>query len=220
MSKEVELLAGAPFDGESQKAIKACNDYLRMGGLRSLPKLHKKYTKTHKNTPPTSSLDTLKKWSSDFDWQARAAEYDAELEDRKNERRSAVMEKALALDYERVAKLKKLASFLEGQIYEKDDDGNYPRVWVPDVKQIGGGEHAERVDIVRFNASLVSEYRSTLDDLAKETGGRKQKSEVTGKDGGPIQVDDIGLSDDERAERVVTLLDRARTRRDRQDTGK
>jgi hypothetical protein len=62
----------------------------------------------------------------------------------------------------------------------------YHKVWLPDVKQIGGGEHAERVDIVRFNAALIEQYRGTLDDLAKETGGRKQKMEVTGKDGGPV----------------------------------
>jgi hypothetical protein len=63
-------------------------------------------------------------------------------------------------------------------------------VWLPDVKQVGSGENAERVDIVKFNSALIAEYRSTLADLAAETGGRRQKQEVehTGKNGGPIET--------------------------------
>lgn len=40
-----------------------------------------------------------------------------------------------------------------------------------------------------------------------------ERQEVTGKDGKPIEIDDVGLSDDERANRIVTILDRARARR-------
>lgn len=39
---------------------------------------------------------------------------------------------------------------------------------------------------------------------------------LTGKDGGPIQTEDVGLTDDERANRITALLDAARARRDRQ----
>jgi hypothetical protein len=42
-------------------------------------------------------------------------------------------------------------------------------------KQVGAGEFAERIDLVRFNASILAEYRSTLADLAAETGGRRQR---------------------------------------------
>ncbi|OGO37373.1 MAG: hypothetical protein A2Z03_04170 [Chloroflexi bacterium RBG_16_56_8] len=39
--------------------------------------------------------------------------------------------------------------------------------------------------------------------------------ELTGKDGEPIQTEDAGLTDDERANRIAALLDAARARRDR-----
>lgn len=186
--KRPSLLAGERKDNESDRAVQACNDYLRMGPARSLPKLQAKYTKSHKTTQPTESLDTIKRWSTEFDWQLRASAYDAELEAEKNEKRRQVFEQGLALDYERVTKLKRLASFLEKQILDEIDAAlsvnapyspppgfeNY-KVWLPDVKQIGSGEDAERVDIVRFNAALISEFRAALDDLAKETGGRRQK---------------------------------------------
>lgn len=43
-----------------------------------------------------------------------------------------------------------------------------------------------------------------------------QQQEHTGKDGRPIQVDHSSLTDEERADRMLALLDRARARRDRQ----
>jgi hypothetical protein len=42
----------------------------------------------------------------------------------------------------------------------------------------------------------------------------RQRFEHTGKDGGPVQTEDVSLSDAERAARVLALLDRARARRD------
>lgn len=178
----VNLLAGEKQDRESNKAVQACNDYLRMGPGRSLQKLHRTYTESAPDQPPTRHLRTLKEWSSSYGWQARVDLYDAEIERKKNKevekRRQQALEAGFALDHERVIALKKLASLLLGQIYERDEDGNHPRVWVPDVKQIGSGDQAERVDIVRFNAAIISELRSALDDIAKEVGGRRQKSDI------------------------------------------
>lgn len=189
--RKPELLAGVPKENESSKAVQAFNDYARMGPGRSLRKLARKYNKTQRTTTPTTSFDTLGKWSTEFEWQLRASAYDAELEAEKNEKRRQVFEQGLALDYERVTKLKRLASFLEKQILDEIQAPTYAsaegapytpppgfenyKVWLPDVKQIGSGEDATRVDIVRFNAALISEFRAALDDLAKETGGRRQK---------------------------------------------
>jgi len=198
----VQLLAGERYEGESSRAVQACNDYLRLGPARSLRKLAQKYGKTRQNTAPTDSLNTLEMWSADFDWQRRAADYDAEIEREKNERRRKELDAGLALDFERVRKLKRLSRFLEAQIFEEIEtvaaegeelpEGSpystvmrssahrYGNVWLPDVKQIGGGDAATRVDIVRFNSAIIEQYRGTLDDLAKETGGRKQKQEHSG----------------------------------------
>lgn len=186
MSERIEPLAGERQRNESGRAVQACNDYLRLGPGRTLPALFSEYTKTPQNSP-SRSLGSLKKWSQKYGWQQRAESYDAHLEAEKNARAREMMSSGLALAYERVGELKVLSDFLKGQLYEPGDEENkYPNVWLPDVKQIGSGDSAERVDFVRFNAPLIEQYRETLDDLAKETGGRKSILEATGKDGTPL----------------------------------
>lgn len=186
-AKAIQPLNGERQKSESDNAVLACNDYLRMGAGRSLAKLAEEYSKSEETLAPTQSLGTLTNWSTKFDWQERAALYDAEIERQKDKQVKENMQKYLALDYWRVQKLVELADFLEKQLYEQGTDllGNpvYHNVWVPDVKQVGSGEFAEKVDIERFNAPLISEYRATLDDIAKETGGRakKDKQEHSGE---------------------------------------
>jgi hypothetical protein len=185
---ELQPLKGQRQKSESDNAVIACNDWLRLGTGRTLPDLLQKYRDIPQNTAPTQSINTLQSWSKNFDWAERATAYDADYEALKNAERQAVMNYGTALDYERVRRLKRLADFLERQIYEQGTEGDYHNVWLPDVKQVGSGEFAERVDIERFNSALLSEYRSTLDDLAKEVGDRRQKLEHTGKGGGAIEI--------------------------------
>ena len=185
----LEPLAGERQNNETDKAIQACNDYLRMGSGRSLSKLQAYYGETYQNQAPTKSLATLMEWSTRWGWQARCSLYDADWDARKTAERETALSYGLALDYERVEKLKRLAGLLEAQLYETNDaTGVYHNIWLPDVKQIGSGDDVERVDIERFNAPLISEYRAVLDDLAKEVGGRIRKQEVSGKDGGAIPI--------------------------------
>lgn len=153
------------------------------------------YTKNDQELPPTRSMGTLKGWSSRYSWQERAEEYDIELERQKNERRQEVMASGLALDFERTDELKTLAHFLIDQIYETGEGGVYHNVWLPDVKQIGSGPNAKRIDIERFNAAIIDQLRGALDDLAKETGGRKRGVEVTGVEGGPLVIKYTGNVD-------------------------
>jgi hypothetical protein len=185
---ELELLAGQRQSGESDAALIACNDYLRMGPGRSFSALAQKYNDLKKSQTPTQSLTTLFTWSSRFEWQQRATAFDAAWEAIKNEERRRVMEFGIALDFERVRKLMRLAEFLESQLYEQGEGGEFHNVWLPDVKSVGSGEFAERVDIERFNGDIISQYRAVLDDIAKEVGGRIKKQEVSGKDGGALIV--------------------------------
>lgn len=178
-SNGIELLAGERQVGETDKAAQACNDWLRLGTGRTMPRLLERYRDLPQNTAPTTSLDTLQSWSKRFDWQVRAAEFDAGWEQLKNAEREAVLSYGLSLDYERIRKLYRLAEFLESQLYARAEDGTYPNVWLPDVKSIGSGENAERVDIERFNNGLVEQYRKVLEDIAKETGGRVQRQDMT-----------------------------------------
>ncbi len=101
------------------------------------------------------------------------------------------MQTGLALDYERVSRLKALGEFLFAQLYEQGVTGTYHNLWVPDVKQIGSGENAERVDLERFNGPILEQLRGVLDDIAKEVGGRKQKVEHSGPAGGPIEIIEV-----------------------------
>ena len=172
----MELLAGERQRGESYRAVQACNDFLRLGPHRSVPALYKQYGKIPENTGSTRSYATLEKWCTRYDWHKRAEVYDAALEAAKNERALEIMQRGLALAHERVEKLQGLAEFLHGQMYEQGESGTYHNVWLPDVKEVAG----QQVDIERFNAAIVDQFRGTLDDLAKETGGRKVAVELSG----------------------------------------
>lgn len=186
---QIQPLSGFRQKKESDNAVLACNDYLRMGGKRSLSILADEYNKNQVNSGiavPTQSLYTLEQWSYKFDWQQRAAAYDAEIERLKDEAARAAMQKYLALDHHRVMQLVELADFLREQLYQQGSDGDYHNVWNPDVKQVGSGDHVTIVDIVRFNAAIIEQFRGVLDDIAKETGGRIKKNEFTGANGSPL----------------------------------
>jgi hypothetical protein len=199
----VQLLVGAVQSNESTAAILACNQFLRMGPGRSVRGLASAYRKMAQNSAPTQSYSTLRSWSEKFDWSARAVIFDADEDEERHARRMAEFRSGLAEDYERVSSLKRLGAFLEEQIYEQGQpraetlrfecqecgmtntvhSGEmkrpYHNVWVPDVKAVGSGELAEKVDVERFNPSLLSEFRSTLDDIAKEVGQRQKDSTLS-----------------------------------------
>jgi hypothetical protein len=170
---------------ESARARQAWADYLAMGEERSLDRLLQRY-QTGTEPAQATSLTRLKQWSTTFGWQTRlqaiadAAASEAEAAIRA--RRRAILESGLALDFERVDVLKRVAA----QLLDELETGG--RLWVRDVKAIGSGENAERVDIERFNAAEVEQLRGLLDDIAKEKGERVKKLEHAGPKGGPIGV--------------------------------
>lgn len=85
-----------------------------------------------------------------------------------------------ALKEHRVMKLSQLAIMLE-----KDLMGGF--LWTEEVKGVGSGEIAEIVDYEEFNRAEVEAYRGVLDDIAKETGGRKQNVALQNPDGSALQ---------------------------------
>jgi hypothetical protein len=149
-----------------------------MGPGRSLADLIRTYRETPQNAA-TKSHNTLQGWSKRYGWAERAEEYDARIEEEKNAYAQEILETGLALTHERVKTLKELGELLLDQLHEKGEEGVLHNLWLPDVKQIGGGEYAERVDIERYNSPLISDICRILDDLAKETGGRVQKQDIT-----------------------------------------
>lgn len=190
----MELIAGEKVKGETSRAIAACNDWLRMGRGRSYAELAKTYKNLQKPTkPPTKKEQTIREWATKYNWKERAALYDDTWEKRANAERERVFEHALANDFGRVEALLELAETLRGELYEKNKNGVLYNIWQPDPKRVGD----EVYDLEKFNGQLIREYRATLDDIAKEVGGRIHKQEVSN-----VSVDYSTLSD-EQLERLA-----------------
>lgn len=95
----------------------------------------------------------------------------------------------LAKAEERVKRLQILA-----ELMWKDLTGGF--LWLDDVKGVGSGTTAEIVDFEKFNNGELAEFRATLEDIAKETGGRVAKSDIT-SDGEKLSVNLIINKKDE-----------------------
>lgn len=107
-----------------------------------------------------------------YEWAARVKAHDEKVHAEETaayeKRRKAILETGYALHFERVAALKAIAEKLNAEIFDNT------KRWLRDVKGVGSGDQFERVDIERFNAPLIEQFRGTLDDIAKELGERKQ----------------------------------------------
>lgn len=79
----------------------------------------------------------------------------------------------LAIKENRVAKLQALADRMLADLLEKD------KLWLLQVKGIGGTENYERVEYYEFNKAEVDALRGILDDIASEVGGRVRKADLT-----------------------------------------
>lgn len=93
----------------------------------------------------------------------------------KIERERAAVHRGLSEVDARVAQLEWLNGILEADLRA----GAY----ATDIKLSANGK---AVEVPAFKAQQIAQLRGTLDDIAKERGGRKAIAEVTGKDGGAI----------------------------------
>ena len=172
-----------------------------MGAGRSLSKLLRIYARSAPNKAITKHLRTLKVWSATHGWQERIGQRELEVAEAQFD---AIKKGAIEAGYahypKRVQDLVALAELLLEEIYEKD------KRWVPDVKQIGAGPYAERINIVRFNSPLIEQFRRTLDDIAAEMGERAKGVVVTGRDGGPIVIDHGAAARDALYSRLLSAI--------------
>ncbi len=208
---------------ESKRANQAVRDYLLMGPARSLRKLLASYQGDE--NAPTHSWAQLSFLSVKFDWVARSEQFDKLQQDKARAeyeaRRVEIMSTGLALEHERVEVLKRLHEKLNGYLSDEN------LVWLRDTKAIRTGSHIEVgengkmavagdyqvIDTITFNAALIGKVLETVDALAAETGGRVRKTELTGKNGGPIRTADspvnLGLLSDEELEEYEKLTEKA-----------
>lgn len=204
----------ARCEGERSRPWLVLQEYASMGAARSMRVLAREYErrKNSGSVVPTTNFKRLSAWSSQYAWQVRVQRWDDINREKAQEeyeaRRRELMEKGLSQTHERLARLNEIFD----RLYE--DFQNDDNVWLPDVKGIGKGDNFERIDLVRFNAGLISELRSTLDDIAAEVGGRVKRTELTGANGGPIKTQtdekpDLSAFDDTELEQWEHLLQKA-----------
>lgn len=153
---------------ETIKARKGFEDYYNLGPGRSLDLLIEEYEKLPKGKAPTLRRATLGTWSVKYRWQERVIQRDAEVALAQFEEiKAKAKETGYANDFMRIWDLGKIAEKLKAEI-------EAGKIWLNDVKSIGQGKDAERVDIVRFNEGLLRQFDHYLDSIAKEMGGRQK----------------------------------------------
>ncbi len=187
VDSDLQPLSGIRNAGETDIAVLACNDFLRLGPGRTIPALGHHYLTLKGQEPPTRSYGTLQTWSYKHLWTKRAASYDVQYDEYKTAMSQSALETGVALVWERVNRLKMLEEKLLDLIFGNEQEGQEAKLFLEDWKQTGSGEFAETHKLERFNSTLVDQYRKILDDLAQETGGRK-KAGAQGFDEDPIVV--------------------------------
>jgi hypothetical protein len=78
------------------------------------------------------------------------------------------------------------------------------RPWLKEVRPTADGEITNE----SFNRDAHAAFRGALDDIAKELGERKNITELSGKDGKPIEISDARQR---LAIKLATLAERRRT---------
>lgn len=171
-----------------------------MEPVRSIPLVYreekqsqseKKRGKT-KSAPQTEPDGTWYEMAKLWQWEARAAAWDAKLDaDLEQEiaaERKKILRSELALQHKRVELLNRKAKQL-ADITDTQD-----QIWLLDVKSIGTGPEAERVDLLQFNDAAFKELREYLTDIADEMGERIKKHEAAITQLPPLTY---GVSEDE-----------------------
>lgn len=68
-------------------------------------------------------------------------------------------------------------------------------------------------DMVEHRRLRVAARQWAAAKNAPKKYGDRIQAEHTGRDGGPIEISDVSLTDDERAEKIAAILDAARARK-------
>jgi hypothetical protein len=99
--------------------------------------------------------------------------YNVDLEKLRDEQDTLALTTGLAIRAQRVKALIDLAKLLEDDLRIKE------LVWTTQVKGIGSGDDFERIEFEEFNAAEIQQLRGLYDDIAKETGGRVTRTDLT-----------------------------------------
>lgn len=155
---------------------------------------------------------TIYRWQKDPEFQSTLNRHRDVLE-------AAILQEGIARKAQRIKRYAERLAKLDQVIEERGNDrqmagipGGTTGLIVRQIKSIGVGAHNREVEEFVVDTGTLREIRELEKQAAQELGQWVDKGELTGRNGGAIQIDDVGLSDDERAERIAAILDRARAR--------
>jgi hypothetical protein len=155
--------------------------YLRLGSKRSVNALYAKEAKAAKNSEKQRNLDAGGDWydiEKAWNWKERARAYDEwqrKEEDRIiAEEKDKVLRSGFALMHKRIKELDRQARKL---IQMTNDE---QKIWVPEVRTVIMGEDkSQTIEKLTFNAPLFTTIDKIFDSIAKETGERVKKKDIT-----------------------------------------
>lgn len=187
------------IEGESALWYKRFERFRLMEPVRSIAAVYQdEYLSKNHEKPRSNAPGDWYEQAKQWQWEERAAAWDAyqdeQLEKYILAERKKVLKSRYALMHKRVQELDELAALLRKEIHEKE------KYYLIDVKQIGYGEFAERVDIEIFNDKLISEFRATLADIAAEMGERVKKTETAITEFPPNVYIGMNVMDEEGSE--------------------
>lgn len=90
------------------------------------------------------------------------------------EGQEAALKSGLAVRGERVRQLNEMADILRAELLGG-------KLWVDRVRGIGSGEDFKRVEEQEFNRAELDLWRTLVDDIAREVGGRRVENHQTGE---------------------------------------
>ena len=215
---------------ESARAAQAWADYLAMGPGRSLDELCRRYSNATIPTP-TKRVKTLKDWSVAFGWQDRLraiSEQEARLvSERESQARAELQSSGIANRQNRIDALNDRWLKMQQVITERANDplvqnvpGGTTGLIVPKPMLVkvydAGGEESDTLHPTKesemsyeyaVDTGLLKEMRETEKQAAQEMGQWSEKRELTGKDGGPIEITDAR---EQLITRIAAITERIR----------
>lgn len=180
--------------GESEKAHNALMDYFLMGGGRSFSKLFdwwdriREGAESYPKEPPTKRFQTLKDWSSKFQWQARIA-------------RQSEIDNELAMEQYRQRHMSDSEVMARLADIGRGDMADFANVRDPvDLKEIEQSPLVKKITITERKtqddteiAKITIELHSSLKALeliGKDLGRFKDRLDITSGDQ-PFTIDEL-----------------------------
>ena len=192
----------AKAEGETRKANDALMDYWLMGPGRSQLKLWNSYLIVTEPLPPTRRLPTIKGWSIDYQWQARV------------NRAKEIQDTADLAEWERCRFEVRQGDWeLGNRLRDVANEivDHAPKFYNRTKKFIKGkdGQPDREIITIQLDYHAAAKTAKLASDLQRQAAEviAITRTELTGKDGQPIETRDVSdFTDEERMKRIAALL--------------